>query len=183
MGLRLQGSLQGWHTRILSYPGSWRQVSLHFHHLQLLAGGEAEADGSSDYVMVTAWEGSHLHFLKDWLPVGEKPEPHASAKWFLHRTPLSRTVPSFNLPLYKQNNENFPPRSWLCGPPRSFLTGSRLVCAVCLLATAHCLLSSQDISNPPLRDNVHPAWAMRCYWMWKMASYQLWGIVVVIIII
>lgn len=35
--------------RILSYPGSWRQVSLHIHHLQLLAGGEAEADGSSDY--------------------------------------------------------------------------------------------------------------------------------------
>lgn len=73
-----------------------------------------------------AWEGSHLHFLTDWLPVGEKPEPHVSAKWFLHRTPLSRTVPSFNLPLYKQNNENFPPRSWLYGPPRSFLTGSRL---------------------------------------------------------
>lgn len=49
VGLQLQGSLQGWHSRILSYPGSWRQVSLHIHHLQLLAGGEAEADGSSDY--------------------------------------------------------------------------------------------------------------------------------------
>lgn len=92
----------------LSHRGSWRQVSLHIHHLQLLAGGEPEADGYSDNVMVTAWEGSHLHFLKDWLPVGEKPEPHAGAKWFLHRTSLSCTFPSLNLPLYKQNNENFP---------------------------------------------------------------------------
>lgn len=105
---------------ILSHPGSWRQVSLHIHHLQLLAGGEPEADGSSDNVMVTAWEGSHLHFLKHWLPVGEKPEPHGSAKWFLHRTPLSRTVPSFNLPLYKQNNENFPSQVLALWPAQVF---------------------------------------------------------------
>lgn len=58
--------------------------------------------------MVTAWERSHLHFLSDWLPGGGKPELDASAKWSLHRTPLSRTIPSFNLPLCKQNNENCP---------------------------------------------------------------------------
>lgn len=27
----------------LSYPGPWRQVALHIHHLQLLADGEPEA--------------------------------------------------------------------------------------------------------------------------------------------
>lgn len=108
---------------ILGHPGSWRQVSLHIHHLQLVAGGDPEASGSLDNVMVTAWEESHLHFLMDWLPVGEKPEPHAGAKWFLLRTPLSRTVPSVNLP--NRVMRTFSPRSWLCGPPRSFLTGSR----------------------------------------------------------
>lgn len=148
---------------ILSHPGSRRQVSLHIHHLQLLAGGELEADESSDNVMVTAWEGSHLHFLKDWLPVGEKPEPHASAKWFLHRTPLSHTVPSFNLPLYKQNNENFPSQVPALWPAQVFPHRKQAawsVCSACLLATAHCLLSPQDIANPPLRDSVRQAWAM-----------------------
>lgn len=145
---------------ILSHPGSWRQISLHIHYLQLLAGGEPEADGSSDNVMVTAWERSHLHFLKAWLPVGEKPEPHASAKWFLHRTPLSCTVPSFNLPLYKQNNENFPSQVlalWLAQvfPHRKQATWS--VCSACLLATAqfaestgHIKSSTQGLCTPGL---------------------------------
>lgn len=52
---------------ILGHPGSWRQVSLHIHHLQLVAGGDPEASGSLGNVMVTAWEESHLHFLMDWL--------------------------------------------------------------------------------------------------------------------
>lgn len=128
---------------ILGHPGSWRQMPLHIYHLQLLAGGDPEASGSSGNVMVTDWEGSHLHFLRDWLPVGEKPEPHASAKWFLHRTPLSCTVPSFNLP--NRIMITFPPRGWLCSPPRSSFTGSRpgswSVCSACLLATTHCLLN------------------------------------------
>lgn len=142
--------------------------------------------GSSDNVMVTAWEGSHLHFLKDWLPVGEEPEPQAGAKWFPHRTPLSHTAPSFNLPLSKQNNENFPSQVLALRPARVFPHRKQAawsVCSACLLAAAHCLLSPQAIANLPLRDSVRQAWAMGSSWMWSVASYQLWGGGIIVIII
>lgn len=113
------------------------------------------------HVMVTAWERSHLHFLSDWLPGGGKPELDASAKWSLHRTPLSRTIPSFNLPLCKQNNENCPFQVLALWPAPVF--PHRELRLVSLLSVRPCnssLLSPQDIWALPRRGSAHQPWAM-----------------------